>query len=100
MSQRCLQPCLACVYERLGARGGSNGSHDDDPQVATRSSATPKGEEATPLGSLRSALRMTVRGTPCCKARLQTTAESLAAESLSEPTFELLINISARSPFG
>src|SRR5262245_3510350 len=106
---RRFQPCLAGDREcgplgsrerdDLGGRGGDGGDHGSPSQPAMRSRATPKGELAVPRGSRSNALRMVESGTPCWRARLQTTAESLAAESLSEPTFVLFRKISAKSPF-
>ena len=83
----------------IAGRGGGDG-HDEPPISETMSKATPSGLDGLPLGSLRRAWRMVSRGTPCWRARLATTAESFAAESEWLPALELLMKISARSPFG
>src|SRR5271165_1592775 len=64
----------------------------------TMSSARPSGELARPWASRSSALRIVLTGTPYCRAIEQTTAESFAAASMSEPARPLPRKISARVP--
>jgi hypothetical protein len=59
------------------------------------SSAAPNGDAASPRASRSKALRIVSTGTPCWSAIEQTTAESLAAASTSDPARPLPRKISA-----
>jgi hypothetical protein len=73
--------------------------HGSPPSsAAMMSRAQPSGDEALPWLSRIKEGRIVLSGTPCCRARLQTIAESLAAESECDPALALFRNISANSP--
>src|SRR5262245_26066591 len=72
-------------------------SHEAPPASAIISSAAPRGVLAWPRLSRINALRIVSRGTPCCRAIEQTTAESQAAAPASDPARWLVRKISANS---
>ena len=67
---------------------------------AMMSSTAPSGELARPWLSRSRAWRITSMVMPCCSAIEQTTAASLAAESLCEPALAFDMKISASRPSG
>src|SRR5262249_12610805 len=72
-------------------RGGEHAHGAHSASASNKSMAWPSGLAATPCESRNRACWMVCSGTPNCSARLQTTAESRAAASASEPILPLVV---------